>query len=274
MSELVTIMVAVKHVPVGGAHLRIDGDGLTREGVSHGLDPLNEVGLEWAVRAREAGAAERVVAVCMGAPDAVDTLRRALAVGADGAVLITDDRLRGAEIRATAGALAAAARRTGAAIVVTGYESLDGSSGAVPAAVAALLDWPLLSRLGDGRLDGRSLRGTRDLGWGPEAVKVDLPVVVSMVEGQVAPRYPKLKDVILTKNAQPTILSAADLDLPAPGPGETVLRLVPTPQPAKQPRIVGLDAGIGELADLLTDAVRRVRDGGQHAPTGGWGSGG
>src|SRR4051794_37371789 len=99
---MTVVAVLVKHVPIGGASLRLELDGLRRDGVAHGLDPLNEVGLEWALQQREAGLVDRVVAVTMGPTDAVDTLRRTLAIGADEAVLVTDPRLAGADVRQTA----------------------------------------------------------------------------------------------------------------------------------------------------------------------------
>jgi electron transfer flavoprotein beta subunit len=247
-----TVLVAVKHVPVGGAFLRVDDGALTRDGVSHGMDPLNEVALEWALRAREAGTVGRVVCTTLGPPEAVDTLRRALAMGADEVVLVTDPALRGADVRTTGRALAATARQVGASLLLMGYESLDGSSGAVPALVATLLDWPLLTRLGDGELLDGVLRGTRDLGAGPETIEADLPAVASFVEGEVTPRYPKLKDVLRTKSAEPTTWAADVLGIGVAADGERVLRLVEVPQPKKEPRVVGLEEGVDELFALLT----------------------
>ncbi|HEX9888560.1 MAG TPA: electron transfer flavoprotein subunit beta/FixA family protein [Nitriliruptorales bacterium] len=252
-----TIAVAVKHVPVGGAFLRVQSGGLTRDGVSHGIDPLNEVAVEWALQAREAGAADRVVAISLGPPAAVDALRRALAMGADEAVLVTDPTFAGADVRATARALAAATERSGARLLVAGYESLDGSSGAVPAAVAASLGWPLVSRFSAGAIHGGALRATRDLGAGPTTIEVDLPAVVSIVEGHVTPRFPKLKDVVRTRSVQPTTYSGADLGLSLPTSGERVVDLVEVAQPPREPTILDLEAGIEELFARLTQGASR-----------------
>lgn len=246
------ILVAVKHVPVGGAGLRIDEDRLTRDGVSHGLDPINEVALEWALQARETGWAHRVIAMTLGPSEAIDSLRRALSMGADEAVLVTDEALAGADVRTTARVLAAVAVRLGAVVLLTGYESMDGSSGAVPAAAAATLGWPLASRLADGEMTGTSVSGTRDLGAGPETVEVPLPAVIAMAEGEIVPRYPKLRDVLRTKNAQATRFSADDLGVAIADDGETVLRMIAVPRVPKEPRVVGLDEGVAELFELLT----------------------
>jgi electron transfer flavoprotein beta subunit len=246
-----TVLVPVKHVPVGGGFLRPDSGHLSREGVSHGPDPVNEVALEWSVRARETGSATRVVATSLGPPDATETLRRASAMGADELVLVTDPSLRGADVRTTARVLAAVARRVAADLVAAGYESLDGSSGAVPAATAAILDWPVVSRCTDAQLTGRTLSGVRDLETGPEAFEVDLPVVASFVTGQISPRYPKLKDLLGSSSAEPTTLSATDLEVALAASGETTIGLVAQPQPARQRRVVGAAEGIRELVELL-----------------------
>lgn len=257
MSEVTTsadrvILVAVKHVPVGGAGLRIEEDRLTRDGVSHGLDPINEVALEWALRARETGRADRVIAMTLGPAEATESLRKALSMGADEAVLVTDDALAGADVRTTARVLAAVSARVGAVVLLTGYESMDGSSGAVPAAAAAILDWPLASRLAGGEMTDTSVLGERDLGAGPETVEVPLPAVLSLVEGEIVPRYPKLRDVLRTKNAQATSYSAEDLGVVVAADGETALRLVAVPQAPKEPRVVGLEEGVLELFETLT----------------------
>jgi electron transfer flavoprotein beta subunit len=227
---------------------------LSRDGVAHGLDPINDVAIEWALRAREAGAIARVIVVTIGPETAVDSLRRALAIGADESVLVTDPQLAGADVRTTARALAAVATHVGASLVVGGYESLDGSSGAVPAATAAVLGWPVLSRVRDASIEGTAVRASRDLGRGPTNVTVDLPLVASFVEGSVVPRYPKLKDVLRTRAAEPTVFAARDLGLSLPAIQERAVRLVEVPQPRKEPVVLTIDEGVEALFELVTSA--------------------
>lgn len=251
-------MVAVKSVPVGGGELRVVDAGFTRDGVSHGIDPLNEVSLEWALRAREIGAVDRVVAVSMGPETAADALRQAVALGADEAVLISDPALAGADVRTTGRVLAAAATRLQATAVVTGYESADSSSGVVPAVVAASLGWPLLSRVGDAQLDASGLRAMRDLGAGPEKVAVEGPFVMSMVEGHVAARYPKLKAVMAARNAQLTTWTAGDLEVAITAPALTSESLRQVAQPAKEARVLSFEDGVAYLAGVLTGQTADV----------------
>lgn len=250
-----TIAVLGKFVPVGGQYLRVEGDSLTRDGVSHGLDPVDEIGLEWALRERESGRADRLVAITMGPAEAIDGLRRAIALGADEALLVSDAALRGAGVGATAQVLAAAVGRVGAEMVACGYESADGSSGALPAALAALLDWPLLSRARTLDRHGNDLTAERDIGLGAEVVATTLPAVVSFVGGQIMPRYPKLKAVLESRRAEVNAVSMADLGAADPVPArEVVVDAVEVAQPARVPVVRDVEAGVAELCAWLAEA--------------------
>lgn len=250
-----TVAVCVKHVPVGGAFLRVHDGELTRDGVSHGMDPIDEVGLEWALRQRESGRCDRVVAISMGPPGAAETLRKALAMGVDEVLLVTDAALAGADVRVTARVVAAAIRHLSADVVVMGYESVDGSSGVVPAAVSAVLDIPLVSRVRTADLRDGTVTTERDLGAGPEQAVVQAPVVLSMVEGTLDVRYPSLRDVIRTRKADVPTVDAAGLqvatDVWAP---QADASLRHTPMPVKEPTVVGPDAGAETILSFLTTA--------------------
>jgi electron transfer flavoprotein beta subunit len=250
-----TVAVCVKHVPVGGAPLRIEDGDLTRAGVAHGIDPINELGLEWALQQREIGSCDRVIAICMGPSDAVDTLRKALAMGADEVLHVCDDAFAGADVRVTARALAAASRWVAADLLVMGYESADGSSGVVPAAVAAVLDAPLVSRVRTASLADGTITARRDMGVGLEEAVVQRPAVLSMVEGAVQVRYPSLKDVIRTKKAEIPVATATDLGVSTDGrrpQAGATLRATPTPM--KEPVVVDIDAASQTILSFLAEA--------------------
>lgn len=255
-AALTCAAVLVKSVPVGGAFLRPVAGRLSRDGLPHGLDPVNEVAVEWAVRLREAGMVDRVVAVSMGPAHAELALRRALALGCDEALHVCDSALAGSEVRRTAAVLAAAVRQVEAELALLGYESLDGSSGAVPGALAALLGWPLVSRARDAQLTGESLTAERDLGGGAERVRCGVPAILSFVDGAVTPRYPKLREILAARAAPLRTLTVAELGLPAPsqlGPQERTIRLEVLPEIDHQPRIVGLEEGVEELYRVLAE---------------------
>jgi electron transfer flavoprotein beta subunit len=249
--------VLVKAVPVGGQFLRVVDDALVRDGVPHGLDPLNEVALEFALDARRSGALDDVVAICMGPDSAVDALRRALAVGADSVLHIADPGLVGADVRTTARVLAAAIRHADAGLALFGYESADGSSGMVPSAVAALLDRPLISRARDGSVVDGLVTASRDVGAGTEVASAELPAVVSVVDGGITPSYPTLKQVLRARKADiPTIdLAGLGIDLSLTHSRERVTGLRPVPARARERTVMGVDDGILWLADVLSDVA-------------------
>lgn len=243
-------------MPVGGQHLRIDQGQLTRKGVPHGADPINEVAVEWALRLRESGHAGKVIAISMGPDGANDALRGALARGCDEVVWVHDPTLAGSDVRTTARVLAAAIRRSGARLAFLGNESLDGSSGTVPAAVATLLDWPLISLARTLQLLPTAIRARRDLGNRPELVEADLPAVVSIVAGGVDPRYPKLKMALQARHAPIRTLGLKELDLALPNPAtrERVLRLETSLAGARSTRIVTSETAVDELERIVKEA--------------------
>ena len=246
--------VLVKSVPIGGRFLRIENGRLSREGVAHGLDPINEVCIEWALQARSLGTLSRVSAIAMGPDLAADSLRRALAMGCDDAMLIADPKLSGAGVRLTAQALAAAVHRAGVGLALFGNESLDGSSGTVPSAVATILDWPLLSLARTATIKNGTLRGSRDMGAGAEVAEVELPAVVSFVAGGVDPHYPKLKEIFTARKAPLAKIGLNDLSVNAAEfpPGERVIGLVEAPESARRvTRVMNAEEGVDELIHLL-----------------------
>ena len=138
------IAVLVKYVPNrGGNPPEIDGDEfrLRRDQPESGLDPVDEPGVEAGVRIIERDGGE-VTIVSMGPPSAESAVVRALAMGADRGVLISDEHLIGADVLATARVLAATLARRQFDIVIAGSESTDAATGTLPMAVAALLDLP------------------------------------------------------------------------------------------------------------------------------------
>jgi electron transfer flavoprotein beta subunit len=246
-----TAVVAIKSVPVGGASLRLGPQGISREGVSHGLDPLNEVAVEWALRVREAGAIDTIVALTLGPADAESALRQTLALGVDEAIHVIDDQLTDTDVRLTARTIAAVATLRDASLLVLGYESLDSSSGAVPAATSAHLGWPLVSRVSDASIDIGQLTASRDLGKGQQDVMVTLPAVLSMVEGVVTPRFPKLKQVMTAKSRPITTMTAADVRLERPQRSPEIFSVNEVEQLRKKTRVLDLEAGVNELFGML-----------------------
>jgi electron transfer flavoprotein beta subunit len=224
------------------------------------LDQINEVALEWALRQRSAGNAHSVVSIAMGPPEAAESLRRTLAFGADEVLLMSDPALAGADIRQTARALAAAIAHVGATIAVLGYESSDSSSGVVPSAVAAVLGWPVLSRVGEAawNADG-TLDVDRDAGHGRQSLRVRPPVILSFVEGRIEPRYPALRDVLRARTARIGEIDHAQLcPLGSDSPhNERVVRTEMVEPPIREPQFIGAVDGPGAILDVLAEAGAR-----------------
>jgi electron transfer flavoprotein beta subunit len=243
-----TLAVLVKHVP-------LDDDATVADG-PRGMDPINEVPLEWALQQRAAGRVAAVVAIAMGPPAAAETLRRAVAFGVDDTLLVSDQGLAGSDVRQTARVLAAAVDRVAATVAVCGYESRDGSSGVVPSAIAAVLGWPVLSRAAEAEwTDDDVVEVERDVGSGPRRERVETPVVLSFVEGRIEPRYPVLRDVLRSRRA--TVPEIA-LDRLATRGFETtrterVVRTERIEPPRKEPVYAGPDDGPDAILEVLTE---------------------
>ncbi|MBB5081497.1 electron transfer flavoprotein subunit beta/FixA family protein [Nonomuraea endophytica] len=219
----------------------------------HRLDTVNEVGAAWALRLRTEGLVGRVVAISMGPPDAAAALTEALAHGADEAFLITDPALDGADVRRTARVLAQATADLGAHLLVCGYESADGASGIVPAAMATALGWPLVTRVRDGRAaaDG-SLDLRRSGPDGIESWTARLPAVVSLVEGGIVPGYPPIRSLLRARKARIPQLAVGDRSqLDTPAHAARIVRIEPVPRPPREPRVMTEDDGVGEVVALL-----------------------
>ncbi len=159
------------------------------------LDPGDAYGVEAGLRIAEATAGE-VVAISMGGEQAVDVVRKAMAMGAASGIHICDPLLAGADALTTARALAAAVRSSAAELVIACTESTDGYTGTVPAAVAELLGWPSLTFAKKLEVEGRTVLIHRQTPNGHDVVEADLPAVVTVTGGINEPRYPTLKGIM------------------------------------------------------------------------------
>jgi electron transfer flavoprotein beta subunit len=258
-------VVLVKHVPDGGprfgADLLVDRDG---DGL---LSEPDEVALAAARRLADAwvGPAPEVVALTMGPPEAVATLRRAVQLGADRAVHVRDAALRGSDATATARVLAAATTLLGPVdAVLAGTGSEDAFTGLVPALVAAELDLPYLSHVRTLALGADVVVAERD----EESVttlEADLPAVVSLTDRAERPAYPTFARLAASRRAAVETLDLADLGLdPATvgsaGSRARVTSAVPVPRARSGGGrvVVDSDGDAGaELAAFLLERVAR-----------------
>jgi electron transfer flavoprotein beta subunit len=231
----VKIVVCIKQVPATGADKRYTDDlRLDRAAAEAIINPLDEYAIEQALRLLDDGATESVTYLSMGPERASEALRRALAMGGDDAVLISDTALTGADEWATARVLATALDRVGPDVALMGMASDDARGSLVPGAVAAMRDVPLLSygaelRLGDGEARVRRLSAT-----GYDWVSAPLPVVASVTDQVGEPRYASLKGIMAAKRKPLETWSLGDLGLSADDLRGAALTTVTDAQPPEE----------------------------------------
>jgi electron transfer flavoprotein beta subunit len=210
----VKIVVCIKQVPATGADKRYTDDlRLDRTGVEAIINPLDEYAIEQALRLADAGVADAVTYLSMGPDQAAEALRRALAMGGDDAVLVTDPALAGADEWATAKVLAAALDKLAPDVALMGMASDDARGSLVPGAVAAMRDVPLLSygselAVADGEGRVRRLTAT-----GFDWIAAPLPVVATVTDQVGEPRYASLKGIMAAKRKPLETWSLADVGL-------------------------------------------------------------
>ena len=209
------IVVLTKPVPdpaSGGERLLPDGrlDRANSPAVVNGND---EYVLEKALKLIEAAGEGEVVLLSMAPANAPETMRKALAMGAQRGILVTDPALEGADLPATVRVLAAAAAQETYDLLLTGLDTSDGTGGAVAAGVAARLGLPLLSAAAAIEPDpatGR-VRVKRLSAKGYDLIEAAMPAVISCTQALGAPRYPSLKGIMAARQREIAVKSLADL---------------------------------------------------------------
>lgn len=203
------IAVLLKRVPDTTARVRPAAGGKAVEvsGAEFILSPYDEMALERAIQLREAGKATRVTALCLGPADARKELLKALAVGADDAVLLVDKE----PFRDPAGAaevLAAAVKELGATAAFGGWKAIDDDAGVVCGALAARLGWSYASFATKIEAEGAGLVVHREVEGATEVLEVPLPAVVTAQKGLAEPRFANLKGIMAAKK-KPLVEKAA-----------------------------------------------------------------
>jgi len=212
----VKIVVCIKQVPATGADKRYTDDfRLDRSSVEAIINPLDEYAIEQALRLVDAGAADGVTYLSMGPDQAAEALRRALAMGGDDAVLVTDAALAGADEWATATVLAAALEKLAPDIALMGMASDDARGSLVPGAVAAKRGVPLLSYGAELAIRDGTARIRRLSATGFDWIEAPLPVVATVTDQVGEPRYASLKGIMAAKRKPLETWSLSDLGIDA-----------------------------------------------------------
>jgi electron transfer flavoprotein beta subunit len=216
------IAVCVKEVPDASAPKRIDPKTFRLDrSVPGALNEFDTHALEEALRIKEQAGEGEVVAMLMGPPRAADSLRKALAIGADRAVHITDEGLAGSDLVATSKVLAKALEREGAGLVLFGQQAGDSDGAVLWAAVADRLRLPMISQAASLELLDGKAKVKRQTEYGYDVIEAPLPCVVAVSDAINEPRYPSLKGIMGAKKKPQDTVTAQELGLGADDVGET-----------------------------------------------------
>jgi electron transfer flavoprotein beta subunit len=229
------IAVCVKQVPDATAPKRIDPASMRLDRSGEGaLNATDVNAVEEALRIKEAREGE-VVVVSLGPAKAMESLKKALAMGADRAVLVADDGAAGSDLVATSYVLAKVLEREAADLVLFGQQSSDADGAVLWAAVAERLRRPLISQVATLTVEEASVTGKRQTEFGYDLIRAPLPAVVAVSDAINEPRYPSLKGIMGAKSKPQETLSLSELGVEPDRAGEsgsrTSVRGVSPPPP-------------------------------------------
>ena len=197
------VLVPVKRVIDYNVKVRVkaDGSGVDLANVKMSMNPFDEIAVEEAIRLREKGTAEEVVAVSIGVKQATETLRTALAMGADRAILIiaSDDVNTDIEPLAVAKLLKAVIDAEQPGLVLCGKQAIDNDMNATGQILSALLGWSQATFASEVVIDGDHANVTREVDGGLQTIKVKMPAVVSVDLRLNEPRYASLPNIMKAK---------------------------------------------------------------------------
>jgi electron transfer flavoprotein beta subunit len=248
----------VKEVPDAATPRRIDPSTLRLDRTGEGaLNPWDLSAVEEGLRLVEATGGE-VVVVSMGPERALGSLRKALAMGANRALLVTDEAVAGSDLVATSRVLAKALAREQADLILFGQQGADSDGAVLWAAVADRLQLPLISQAATLTVEGGKATAKRQTEYGYDVIEAPLPCVVAVSDAINEPRYPSLKGIMGAKKKPQDTLSLGDLGLGPEsvgeaGSGTTVLALKPPPARGDSVLVEDDGAAAERILDFLVE---------------------
>ncbi|MBI5464203.1 MAG: electron transfer flavoprotein subunit beta/FixA family protein [Ignavibacteriales bacterium] len=246
------LIVCINHVPDTTAKINIGNDAksIDRTGVTYIINPYDEFAVEECLRWKEKHSGE-VVAVSLGGDTHKETLRKALAMGADKAVLLKDDAPR--DSYSVARALADFIKKQSPDAVFFGKQSIDSDDAAVGLMVAEMLGWPSASVAVKIELTGDHATATCEIEGGHETIALKLPAVFTAQKGLNEPRYPSLKGIMTSKN------KPIEEESPAPPQNKSEVVAMKRPAAKNAGKIVGTDvSAVPELVRLLHEEAKVI----------------
>jgi electron transfer flavoprotein beta subunit len=240
------ILVPVKRVVDYNVKVRVksDGTGVETAGVKMSMNPFDEIAVEEAVRLKEKGVATEIVAISMGAAACAETIRTALAMGADRGILVeTDVDL---QPLAVAKLLAAITARENPGLIIVGKQAIDDDMGATGQMLAALLGWSQGTFASKITLEGDHATVIREVDGGLETVSITLPAIITADLRLNEPRYASLPNIMKARKKPIETIKPADLGVD-PAPRLTVVSVAEPPK-----RLAGVKVkSVAELVEKL-----------------------
>ncbi|WP_260296029.1 electron transfer flavoprotein subunit beta/FixA family protein [Sedimenticola hydrogenitrophicus] len=247
------VLVAVKRVVDYNVKVRVkaDGTGVELANVKMSMNPFDEIAVEEAVRIKEAGRAEEIVVVSLGATPSQETIRNALALGADRGILVESaDEL---QPLAVAKLLRAVVEREQPELVILGKQAIDDDSNQVGQMLAALLGWPQGTFASRVVLADGEVAVTREIDGGLETVNLQLPAVVSTDLRLNEPRYAKLPNIMKAKKKPLEVIPVAELGVDiAPR-----LQLLKVSEPGRRQAGIKVET-VAELVEKLRNEAKVI----------------
>ncbi|MEN9061512.1 MULTISPECIES: electron transfer flavoprotein subunit beta/FixA family protein [Ponticoccus] len=246
------VLVPVKRVIDYNVKVRVkaDGSGVDLANVKMSMNPFDEIAVEEAIRLKEAGKVEEVIAVSIGVKQAQETLRTALAMGADRAILVVaaDDVHTDIEPLAVAKILAAIVKEEEPGLVLCGKQAIDNDLGATGQMLSALLGWSQAMYANKVDVDGDSAVVTREVDGGLQTVKVKMPTIISTDLRLNEPRYASLPNIMKAKKKPLDEKTAADYGVDV----SPRLEIVGTSEPAAR--------SAGEMVGSVDELVSKLKE--------------
>ncbi len=257
------ICVCVKHIPDPNLPMTVSPETrrLVRNQGQSILDPSDEFSVETGLRLIEEHGGE-VVVVTMGPDSADEALRRAMAMGADRAILISDEKLGGSDVVGTVRVLAAALKREDPDLVICATESTDAYTGMVPGALAEQLDLPMITFARSVTVDGSTISAQQDTELGYRVIQTTLPALLTVTASIAEPRYPSFKGMMQAKKKPIDRIDTVALDLDPGNVGESGARervvAIEQVRQEKQVRQV-VDDGTGSSVDEIVAYLKSLQ---------------
>ncbi len=255
------IAVCVKQVPDSWAQKTMINGLLDREGVDAVLNDLDEYAVEEALRIVEAhggngeGGAHTITLISMGPARATDAVRKGLSMGADSAIIITDDALIGSDALGTSKVLATVIADQKFDLVLCGTESTDARMSVVPAMLAQRLGWAQLTFAGSVIVtpDDSTVTITRETEAGVDTMKAQFPCVISVIDKINEPRYPSFKGIMAAKKKPMAVHSLSEIGLGKQDSWSAVVDATPRAAKAAGVKVVDDGAGGEALLNFLVE---------------------